>query len=149
MPTYDLHFQAMPREAQLASFKFMEFAYDPPLGVKGFQMLINIWAKTFLTRKGSDPTNLTRGTEFTNLIGSNTTLEDAEDVVRVAIDECNQQVLAMQNKDSTLLPQERLAQARLVRYTMDRSAPGFDAYVEIMNQAGERLKVLLPELVRT
>lgn len=149
MPRYDVHFQAMTKEAQMSTFKIMEFGFSPPLAVKGFQMLINHWAKTFLTRKGSDPTNLERGTVFTNLIGSNTTLTQAEGIVRTAIDDCNEQIRGIQQTDATLTPVERLADARLIKYTADPAAPGFDAYVEIRNQAGERLQLLLPELARS
>ena len=149
MPRYDLHYQSMPKEDQLHSSKFMEFGYNPALAVKGFQMLINTWAKVFLTRKGSDPTNLERGTVFTNLIGSNTSLVEAEAIVRAAIDDCNTQIRAFQRNDATLTDTERLADARLIRYTADPSAPGFDAYVEILNVAGDRLQVLLPELLQS
>lgn len=148
MPRFDLHIQALPEEEQRSSFKIMEFGLNPPIAVKGFQMLIDIWARIFLTRKGSDPTNLDRGTVFTNLIGSNTTLEDSEDIVRVAIDSCNDQVAAMQRADSTYAANERLASAQLIRYVSDASGPRFDAYVEIRNQAGERIQVLLPDLTR-
>lgn len=148
MPRFDLHIQAMPEEEQRASFKVMEFGFNPPVAVKGFQMLIDIWARIFLTRKGSDPTNLDRGTVFTNLIGSNTTLADAEDVVRVAIDSCNDQVAALQRADSTYAANERLASAQLIRYITDDAGPRFDAYVEIRNQAGERIQVLLPDLTK-
>lgn len=149
MPRYDLHTQAMTRDEQLASSKIMTFAYPEGLGVKGFQMLIDIWLKIFLTRRGSDPTNLSRGTGFTNLIGSNTTLADAEDVLRTAIDDCNQQVTALQRKDQTLEAKERLADARLLRYVVDEAGPGFEAYIEIMNKAGDRLLLNLPEFLRS
>lgn len=149
MPRYDLYFQPMTVEQQTSTLKLMELGYNPALAVKGFQMLINMWAKTFLTRKGSDPTNLDRGTAYPNLFGSNVTLAEAEDIVRTAIDDCNQQVTGMQRNDATLTPAERLADARLLKYATDESLPGFDAYVEIRNQAGERLSVLLPDLSRS
>lgn len=147
MPRFDIHTQALPLEEQLTSQKFMTFGYAEGLGVKGFQMLIDLWLKTFLTRKGSDPTNLSRGTAFTNLIGSNTSLDEAEDVVRTCIDDCNQQVRTMQQVDQSLAATERLADARLLRYVSNTAAPGFDATIEIGNAAGQRLQFLLPDFV--
>jgi len=149
MPRFDLHTQPMTKEEQQTSSKIMTFGYPEGLGIKGFQMLIDIWLKTFLTRQGSDPTNLARGTGFTNLIGSNTTVGNAEDVVRTSIDDCNQQVHAMQRRDQTLTPDERLADARMLRYVADPTGPGFDAYIEIGNVAGQRLLLNLPDYVRS
>lgn len=123
----------------------MHLAYPGGLGVKGFQMLIDIWLRIFLTRRGSDPTNLSRGTAFTNLIGSNTALGAAEEIVRTAITDCNEQVTALQRQDTTLSPRETLADARLQRFSSDPTGPGFEAYIEIMNRAGERLLINLPE----
>jgi hypothetical protein len=149
MPRYDLHIQAMTREEQLEQRSIFTLGYADSLAVRGFQLLINIWMKVLFTRRGSDPTNLERGTAYVNLIGSNTTLDEAEDLLRISIDQCNEQVRAIQAGDTTLLPRERLLEAKLVRYTADPSGPGFDAYVEILNQAGERLQVNIPAFARS
>lgn len=148
MARYDLHFQAVSPDDALSTTKIFTFGYADTLGVRGFQMLINLWLKVFFTRRGSDPTNLERGTAFTNLIGSNTALSEAEDIVRVCVEQTNDQVRAIQQNDTTLLARERLADAKLYRYTSDPTAPGFQAYVEILNEAGERLKVNIPDFSR-
>ena len=149
MPRYDLHIQATTKEEQLEQRGVFTFGYADTIAVRGFQMLINLWMKVFFTRRGSDPTNLARGTTYTNLIGSNTALDEAEDIVRISVEQCNEQVRAIQANDTTLLPRERFADARLLRYTADPTAPGFDAYVEILNQAGERLQVNIPDFARS
>lgn len=149
MPRYDLHFQSLPEAEALESTKIFTFGYADTLGVRGFQMLINLWLKIFFTRRGSDPTNLERGTAFTNLIGSNVSLSDAEDVVRTCVEQTNEQVHELQASDTSLLARERLADAKLYRYVSDPSAPGFQAYVEILNEAGERMKVNIPDYARS
>lgn len=143
---YDLHFQTLPQAEQRDTFKFMSFGFEATLGVKGFQMLINIWLKCYLTPRGSDPSNLKYGTDFTKLIGSNVRPLDARDVVAVAIEDCNRQILAIQAIDTTLTATERLASCKLVQFVVDESAPGFTATVEIKNQANERLILNLPDL---
>jgi len=145
MARYDLHVQTLPAEEQRSSNKIFTLGYSQSLGVKGFQMLINLWLKVFFTRQGSDHTNLARGTNFTNLIGSTTSIAEAEDITRLAIDECNLQVSAIQARDQSLAPRERLATVTLLRFQATPTAPGFDAYLEILNQAGERLDILIPE----
>lgn len=145
MPRYDLHVQSLRPEDQQSTRKIFTLGYRESLGVKGFQMLINTWLHVFFTRQGSDPTNLQRGTGFTNLIGSTTSLADAEDIARLSIDQCNEQIRAIQVTDTTLAPTERLADARMLRYTGDPTQPGFEMYVEILNEAGQRLQVNIPD----
>lgn len=144
MPRYDIHFQALTTEEQARTFKFVGFTYNPTIGVSGFQMLINQWLKCFLTPRGTDPTDGAYGTDFTKLVGSNLAVEDAQDVSRIAIEDCNTQINSFQTGDTSLLSSERLASATLTRFIPDTSAPGFTVYVEIKNQAGERLQVNIP-----
>lgn len=149
MARFDLHFQALTEEEQLSTFKFVGWEYSPSLAVKGFQMLINQWLLCFLTPRGSDPTDLKRGTDFTKLVGSNLPLQDAQDVVNIAIDTCNDQVGAFQADDNTLTPTERLASANIINFVENASAPGFSVYIEIKNQASERLVLNLPTAALT
>lgn len=144
MPRFDIHFQALTEQEQIDTFKFVSFGYNPAIAVKGFQMLINHWLKCFLTPRGSDPSDLLYGTDFTKLIGSNVSLSDGRDVTAVAIDQCNEQIFAFQANDLTLTATERLASAELTNYVEDASAPGFHAYVELKNQANERLVLNIP-----
>jgi hypothetical protein len=150
MPRYDLHFESLSEEEQGFSSKI--FTMDTPafgaFGTKGPQWLINMWLKILFTRQGSDPTNLERGTSFTNLIGSTVSPADAEDIVRLCIDTATDQLRAIQQNDTELTARERLASAKMLRYTVDTTGPGFDTYVEILNEAGERLKVNIPAYSR-
>ncbi len=143
MARYDLHYQALTEEEQGLSSKIFTFT-DEPFGVKGIQWLVSMWLRILFTRQGSDPTNLSRGTSFTNLIGSTVSPSDAEDIVRLCVDTATDQLRAIQQNDTDLVARERIASAKLIRYTVNPTAPGFDAYVEILNEAGERLKVNIP-----
>lgn len=147
MPRYDLHFQALTAEEQGFSSKIFTIT-DEPFGVLGPQWLINMWLKILFTRQGSDPTNLSRGTSFTNLIGSTLSLADAEDIARLSIDEASSQLRTLQQNDTTLTARERLASAKMLRYVENPGGPGFEAYVEILNEAGERLNVNIPAFAR-
>lgn len=141
---FDIHFQALPTADQVATYKFVSFGFSPTIAVKGFQMLLNQWAKCLLTPRGSDPTDLEYGTDFTKLIGSNLDLQDARDVAAISIITCNTQIFRAQANDDSLTGSERLASAEIVKFVEDPSAPGFDVYVEIKNQADERLVLNLP-----
>jgi len=141
---YDIHIQTLSAADQRQTFKFMSFGFEATIGVKGFQMLINMWLKCFLTPKGSDPTDLEYGTNFTYLIGSNIPVKDAQDVVGLAIEQCNDQIIAMQRSQSDLTTSERLSTAKIINYIEQPSAPGFTVYIEIQNLAGEQLVLNVP-----
>jgi len=143
---FDLHVQTLPEEEQTNTFKFVSLGFTGGIGVKGFQMLINQWLRTFLTTRGSDPADLTFGTDFPKLIGSNVGYADARDIVMLAVDQCNETVTRTQAADVTLTPSERLASATIVEYVEKPDAPGFDVSVEIKNRANERLVFNLPSL---
>jgi hypothetical protein len=143
---FDIHLQVLPEATQRDTFKFISFGFQSTIGVKGFQMLINQWLKCFLTPRKSDPIDLDYGTNFTTLIGSNLPIADAQDIVILAIDQCNAIVEGFQRDDLTLTASERLGNAQLINFVEDPSAPGFDAFVEIKNQALERLILNIPTL---
>ena len=143
---FDIHFQALSESEQVDSYKFISFGFSPAVAVKGFQMVINMWMKCFLTPKGTDPTDVEYGTEFARMIGSNLPLADARDVGAIAVDDCNEQITLFQRNDDTLTRSERLASAEITDFIEDPDAPGFSMYVEIKNQANERLVLSLPVL---
>lgn len=141
---FDIFVNLLPEAEQRDTFKFLSFGFTETLGVKGFQMLINSWLKCLLTTKGSDPSNINYGTSFMHLLGSNVDIASARDVVILNIEQCNEQIIAFQDKDTTLTTTERLASANLINFEERPDDPGFHAYIEIQNQAGERLQFLLP-----
>ena len=106
---YDLHFEGVSAEQTRENFLFLTFGETGATRVRGLRMLVDHWAKCFLTPRGSDPSDRRYGTEFSRLIGSNLSLEDARDITLIAMDTCTQQVKNWQMRDDTLTPAERVA----------------------------------------
>jgi hypothetical protein len=141
---YDLHFQGVPEE-ELTGFKFFTRGFNRTVGVRGLNKLMNLWTKVFLTPKGSDPTNLERGTDFPNLFGSNiVAMQDVRDVVILSIQDCNKQIFELQrlNPPDT---DETLKTAVLQEFTR-LAADRIEVYVGISNAKDEEATVLVPLL---
>lgn len=141
---FDLHYQIATTEEQTENTRFATWGFTGTLGVKGFQFLINMWLKCFLTPRGSDPTDLNYGTDFPKLIGKLLPLGDARDVTLLAVQQCNTIISTFQRNDSTLTATELLASAQLINFVQDPATSRFDAYVEIKNRANERLRLSIP-----
>jgi hypothetical protein len=145
MPKYDLHFQAVD-EAELEGFRFFTREFNRTVAVRGINKLLNLWTKVFLTPKGSDPTNLERGTDVARLIGSNiTSAQDVRDVVLLSISECNRQIADIQR----IRPpdeDEILRTAVLLSFETP-TADGINVWVGISNVKNEEATVLVPLLV--
>jgi len=142
MSTYDFHFQGK-KPASVVNFRFFTAGYKRTIAVRGLQKLLNQWLLLFLTTKGSDPTDLTRGTDFPNLIGSNiVTLADTRDVVLLAIQDCNTQLTAIQR--ITLPDQDELLGSAALTKFVALGADGFEAWVTIKNAKQEAASLQLP-----
>jgi hypothetical protein len=145
MATYDLHFQAV-EEDKLEGFRFFTRGFNRTVAVRGVNKLLNIWAKIFLTPKGSDPTNLERGTDFAKLMGSNiTSQQDVRDVVLLSISDCNKQIAEIQ-RVSPPDDDETLRTAVLLSFETP-TADGIEVWVGISNVKNEEATILVPLLV--
>ena len=132
-------------EATQRLFRFFTFGFERSVGIRGPQKLVLQWLKCFMTTKGSDPTDLEYGTEFPNLIGSNVqTVQDARDVVLLCIQDCNDQLMKIQQETQPDLD-ELLLSAVLAKFDLT-GADGFDAYVTISNVKNQEVTVNLPSL---
>lgn len=144
MAKYDFHFQGVSEE-NLTGFKFFTRGFDRTVAVRGINKLMNLWLKIFLTPKGSDPTNLERGTEVPNLFGSNiTSMQDVRDIVLLSIDDCNKQIFDIQRTDVPDVD-ETLKTAVLTKFqkvTADR----IEVYVSLSNLKNEEATLVLPLL---
>lgn len=144
MATFDLHLQGVPEE-QLDGFKFFTKGFDRSQGVRGINKLLVQWTLLFLTPKGSDPVRPQRGTVFANLIGSNiAAAQDVQDVVLLAIEDCNEQFIAAQRL--TQRDEDELLRIASLADFAVTSADGIYVQIEIFNQTGEGATVLLPLL---
>lgn len=141
---YDLHFQTVDT-ANLQGFRFFTRAFARTVGVRGVNKLLNLWTKILLTPKGSDPTNLERGTDFPALIGSNiVSQQDVRDVVLLAISDCNEQVAKLQR---TTAPDadETLRTASLLQFDVT-AEDGIEVWIGLTNVKGESATILIPLL---
>jgi hypothetical protein len=144
MATYDIHFQIVPEEEQVtANGRVFTFGYASAVGVKGAQKLVNRWLKCFCTLKGTDLLDVTYGTGFPDILGSNVSRQqDFTDAMVLFVNDCNKQIIAF---DLAQFPpdDERLASAVLTNVT-PRGADGYDVYVTLKNIAGTLLTVQVP-----
>lgn len=145
MAKYDLYLQGKEEE-NLDGFRTLTIGFNRSVGVRGPQKLVLQWLKRFLTSKGSDPTDVEAGTEFPSLIGANVSnVTDLRDVVLLAIQDCNEQVLEAQ-RITQFDEDEQLQTAVLTKFELKAEQDGFDAYVTISNLAGAELLIQLPDI---
>lgn len=135
MAKYDIHIQPVPADEVVAN-KCYTFGYAAALKVSGFQSLINRWAKTLLTPRGSNPLDREQGTSFTNLQGANVgnITTGVRDLVALEIEEANEQV-RQQDIEGFRPDNERLQSGELIRFEVN--GMGFDVWVRLANVAGE------------
>jgi len=145
VPTYDINIQIVPA-IDFTGFAFYSFGQTRSLAVRGIQKLVNMFAKFLLTPIGTDPIDLTYGTNVTNLIGSNVVLSDARDILDAAVDATEAAIKGFQAGASAVPDDERLATAAVTNYIEIPSAPGFAAQILITNVSGQQLQLVLPTL---
>jgi hypothetical protein len=144
MAGYDIHFQPVPK-ADVRGFKIFTFGFSAALKVKGPQALVNRWAKTYLTPKGSDPLDLDSGTSFASIIGGNITkiTQDLYDLAQFSLQDANAQV--KEQDIAGLFPDnESLSMATITNFV--ETADGIELWVEIQTVSGEVLTVRLIDL---
>ncbi len=145
MPRYDVHIQIVP-EASYSGMKFYSFGQKRSLGVRGIQKLVNEYAKYLLTPIGTDPTDLSYGTEITNLIGSNVTAPDAKEVLLLSVDKATAAIQTYQSAALNVPDDERLASATVTDVITFPDGTGIAAQIFIQNVVGQGLPFLLPTL---
>lgn len=142
---FDINIQIVPA-THYTGMAFYSFGQKRSLGVRGIQKLINVFAKYLLTPIGTDPTDLTYGTNLTSLIGSNVVLEDAREILDIAVDSTVGAIQRLQTRKATVADDERLASASVTDYIVVPSGPGFAAQVLIKNVVNQQLQLVLPTL---
>lgn len=142
---YDINIQIVSA-AQYTGMAFYSFGQTRSLGVRGIQKLVNMFAKFLLTPVGTDPTDLTYGTNLTTLIGSNVVLDDAREILDIAIDTTVSAIQGFQAGVAEVPADERLSSAAVTNYIEIPDGPGFAAQVLITNVSGEQLQIVLPTL---
>lgn len=142
---YDVYTQIVPADKYRGT-KFYSFGQTRSLGVRGIQKLVNIFAKFLLTPVGTDPTDLTYGTNFMSLVGSNVSLRDAREILDTAVMATASAIQGWQAGVNGIPDDERLATAYVTDYILISAGPGFAAQVLITNIVNQQLQLLLPTL---
>lgn len=142
---YDVNIQIVAA-TEYDGMGFYSFGQKRSLGVRGIQKLVNMFAKYLLTPVGTDPTDLDYGTNVPALIGSNLALEDAREVLDIAVDKTSAAITAWQIAKGSVPDDERLSSAVISDYIEIPDAPGFAAQVLITNVSNEQLQIVLPTL---
>lgn len=140
--TYDLYFQGKKQE-ETHGFKFFTSGFDRSIGVRGLWKLTLQWLKRFMTTKGSDPLRPEEGTEFPNLFGSNiVNMFDVRDVILLAIEDCNAQMLTVQQQ--TQPDQDELFLTAVLSKFEFLGDDGFEVWITVSNVERSELTVDLP-----
>lgn len=131
----------MPSE-DIYGYKTFTFGFTAALKIRGPQALVNRWAKTFMTPKGSDLLHPDYGTEFGDLAGSNIVSDytELQDTAIMSIDDASDQV---RDQDATGLldANESLESAELVKFVPLQD--GFELWVLLVNKAQQSLPLKL------
>jgi hypothetical protein len=143
---FDIHFQPVPKD-EIEGLKVFTFGFTAALKVDGLQALVNRWAKTFMTPKGSNPLNPEEGTDFAALAGSNVdSMSSAlRDVTIISVDEANEQVRA-QDIAGFYSSDESLLNATLEGFRQTEDGTGLEVWVSILNVDEDKLTIKLMEL---
>lgn len=141
---YDIHFQPVPKE-DVKGYKTFTFGFKAALKVRGPQALVNRWAKTFMTPKGSDPLDRTAGTSFSDMIGANITriTDELKDVAILSVIDASEQV-KKQDVEGLFSDDSRLMSATLMDIL--QTADGIELWVEIKTMSGDVLPVRLIDI---
>lgn len=145
MPTYDTYIELLPTDEQSVQSGTYRYGYTRHIGIKGFQKLINRWAKCFLTLEGTDLSDRRYGTAFSKLVGSNITVRsDLAGLVQLAVEATNATIRRYQSARPSDDPRENLDDADLEALNISVARAEIEVFVRIRNQAGEVLRVQLP-----
>lgn len=142
---YDVNIQVVPA-AQYDGMGFYSFGQTRSLGVRGINKLVNVFAKYLLTPTGTNPIDPTEGTQLANLIGSNVTVSDAQEVLQISVEATVEAIRAFQAGRSDVPDDERLASVEITQFLLIEEAPGFAAQVLIRNVANQGMALVLPTL---
>lgn len=123
---------------------FFSFGFDTPQQVSGLTKLLGVFLKELFTSRGSDIYDLNAGTVLPNLIGGNVaSIAEAQDVVFLALDQAEQNVLRYQANFE--IPQaERLGTVAFLSIAETEAGDGVSARFQLQNAAGQSLIAELP-----
>jgi len=141
---FDIHFQSLPASEYYGTKPFT-FGQTRSLGIAGLQKLVNLFLKYLMTPIGTNPLDLDEGTEVPGLIGSNVNVDDAKEILVLAVEKTVGAITARQSMQPPP-DDEMLAGATVTDFISIPALQGFSAQIYIRNVEGAELTFLLPAL---
>lgn len=138
----NIHFQIVDPSAQQRGNVFT-FGDQTRL-VDGKYKALDLWLITFLTPKGSDPTDAEAGTDFGFIVESNVSdPAELEVYLHEYVDNATAQVKLLQRRVGYLTPDERV---RIVEITQFKElGPGrFEFWVDLQVESGAHVSTYIP-----
>jgi hypothetical protein len=123
---------------------YFGFGFDTPRAVEGVTKVLMAFLKDLFTARGSDIYDQDTGTVLPNLIGGNIQeVDDAEDLIFLALDQAEQNVKRYQSNQD--LPQEeRLRTVTLIEVAQLDGEDGVSARFSLTSVSGDSLIAELP-----
>lgn len=116
----------------------------PTLLVEGKYKALGLWLVRLFTPRGTDPTDLSAGTDFGNLLGSNyTDVDEVETLLHTCVDDATTEAIRFQSGVAYLSRSERISTARITQFNV--LGPGsFEIWVDLQVESGEAVRALIP-----
>lgn len=116
----------------------------PSLLVEGKYKALGLWLIQLFTPRGTDPTDLSSGTDFSVAPGSNyADVDEVETLLHTCIDEATSASIRLQSSVPYLSRSERVRSAQITQLNVLK--PGsFEIWVDLQVESGEAIRALLP-----
>ena len=144
MSRYDVYVQP-GTVAQARAGRPFTFGAGGAVAVRGRRKTVAAYEKCLCTQRGTDPTDLTYGTDLPSLVGSNVTVDDARDVVALAVQDAAQQLLNLQ-RAASLPVDERLSSVAVGSVTAYLAIPGVAVTINLRFADGSTATVTPPTI---
>lgn len=145
MPT-DSSFIFLPAQEQIDTRRAVTLGRR---GATGLKRLADRVVKCLCTSEGSVPSDLSYGTMFPSLIGSNVSSgKDLLDVVRMSVEATTATLQRYQSARPALFPTEEdlLYEIEILQLNYDREISSLEVTIRVWNQADQSVRLLLPPL---
>jgi hypothetical protein len=132
--------QVLSRRLTITPRSLLRFRIGQKPGkVTGIQRLLQKFLRILFTTPGTDIFNKSLGGGGLVKVGQTFGMEDGSDILSnliIAIDTTSRQLVALQSRNPSLPPDERLLSAKVLSAGFDKAEGAIDVVVEIVSQAG-------------
>lgn len=127
-------------QAAVGTFSFGR----PTLLVEGKYKALSFWLVRLFTPRGTDPTDLSAGTDFCTVQRSNyTDVDEVETLLHTCIDDATTEAIRLQSSVPYLSRSERIRSAQITQFNVLGSG-SFEIWVDLQVESGEKVRALIP-----